>query len=202
MHLSPHDSSASPGTYTADALQGSASSVGSPAMPLGRGRNTQPSSHPNQKFSAALAPPVETVDHRSDTPSDAALAATGMEFVLALEAPCLGHIHNDPDNPDQPNGHALTTSSYVLAFSPLPPSPDPDSNAALLTESLDSAPRTILDRLVTLSTNFALEDEVTPVQAWSRIQGQLKLGAIGVEGIKALIGRLVAAVKCHGWVCA
>jgi len=92
----------------------------------------------------------------------------------------------------------LTTSSYVLAFSPLPPSPDADSNSALLTEALDNAPSAILDRLVTLSTSFALQDEVTPVQAWGRIQAQLQIGAIRAEGIPSLVRKLVAAVKCHG----
>lgn len=95
----------------------------------------------------------------------------------------------------------MTASSYVLDVSPSPPhsgSPDANSNAAPINEVLETAPRTILDRLVALSTTFALEDEVTPVQAWNRIQAHLQLGALKVERLQFLVTKLAAAVKCHG----
>ncbi|KAK0738147.1 hypothetical protein B0T18DRAFT_239833 [Schizothecium vesticola] len=129
----------------------------------------------------------------------------GMEFVLALEAPCLGHIRGDPDAPDQASGHVLTTSSYVLDLSLSPSSSSslpssPDSNAASITETLGSAPRAILDRLITLSTALTLEDEVTPVQAWNRIHAHLQLGTLREDRLQPLVSKLAGAVKCHGYV--
>ncbi|KAK0622378.1 hypothetical protein B0T14DRAFT_601155 [Immersiella caudata] len=193
-------------------------------------------------------------------PSD--LTSAGMEFVLALESPCLSHIHahtddptadtqpqqpshqtkknNDPDEP-RVNGHALTASSYVLALprpSPSPafpsvstspiatatpppfPSDDPAAatNKVALLMGLSSTPSTILDRLLKLSTSFALEDEMTPVQAWARVrtlmvgseesqtegettlsQGRGRAGEGSREVVQMVMGRLAGLVKCYGF---
>ncbi len=95
----------------------------------------------------------------------------------------------------------LTTSSYVLAMSPPPSLPSsPDSNPTSIAETLGSTPRAILDRMMTLSTAFALEDELTPVQAWNRIQAHIQLGALKVDRLQSLVGRMAVAVKCHGYV--
>ncbi|KXX75007.1 hypothetical protein MMYC01_209366 [Madurella mycetomatis] len=116
-----------------------------------------------------------------------------MEFVLALEEPCLGHIHGDPNHPEQPNGHALTVSSQLL-FLPSPSPPD----AKALSEARAKAPASILNRLLALSASLGLENEVTPVQAWNRIRCRPQFGQLGVDRLQSLTRKLGEAVKCHG----
>ncbi|KAK4165532.1 hypothetical protein QBC43DRAFT_315417 [Cladorrhinum sp. PSN259] len=177
------------------------------ASPSHQGQSRRPElaplafqSHPTP---SAFIPPSETVkrqDCQPNHPSD--MVTTGVEFVLALESPCLSHIHGDPSAPQQATGHALTTSSYVLAFSPPSPLPSsPESNKESIAKGLESAPWTILDRLLALSTSFALEDEVTPAQAWARIREQVEKGGIKtrVGWCNELVARLAGLVKCHGF---
>ncbi|KAK4032136.1 hypothetical protein C8A01DRAFT_20756, partial [Parachaetomium inaequale] len=120
----------------------------------------------------------------------------GMEFVLALEKPCLVHIHGDPSNTSQPAGHALTVSSHLLAITPpsypSPPSPD------VLHQACGTTPASILDRLLTLSANLAVnEGEVTPVKAWNRILPHFDM--LGVDNLRAMTTKLAGAVTCHGF---
>lgn len=44
--------------------------------------------------------------------------ATIPNFIILdrIEEPCLGHIHGAPDKPDDPNGHAMTATSHLLAL--------------------------------------------------------------------------------------
>lgn len=137
----------------------------------------------------------------------------GMEFVLAyvspasceieeplrrhsrLEEPCLNHIHGDPEKPDHPNGHALTISSQVLSISPSS-SQSPASEA--LKEACANAPASILQRLLALATNLAIEGEVTPVQAWNRIRHQPQFDQFDADGLMVLTKKLSQTVKCHG----
>ncbi|KAK4157561.1 hypothetical protein C8A00DRAFT_40135 [Chaetomidium leptoderma] len=119
-----------------------------------------------------------------------------MEFVLALEKPCLAHIHGDPENPQQANGHALTVTSHLLVLSPQPLSSPPSPE--LLNEACAKAPASILDRLLTLSTNLAVEGEVTPAQAWNRIRCQPQFDRLKADGLRAFTRKLGTAAKCHG----
>ncbi|KAK4031841.1 hypothetical protein C8A01DRAFT_21001, partial [Parachaetomium inaequale] len=148
--------------------------------------------------SGALQVPAIPVTsrHGSARLGDLDPTTVGMEFVLALEAPCLDHIHGDPDNQHQPSGHALTISAHLLFLSPQSPSP-PD--ARTLNEACGRAPASILSRLLTLSTNLALEDEVTPVQAWNHIRCQPHFGGLEVDRLRSLTKKLGEAVKCHGF---
>ncbi|KAM7217975.1 hypothetical protein V8F06_006658 [Rhypophila decipiens] len=186
----------------------SPSERGQPALPLAL------ESHPAP--GASIPPSAQHPKARDCQPGPSSeLTTTAMEFVLALESPCLSHIHGDPSTPHQANGHALTTSSYVLSLSPQSPSssqspsPSLESNKAAVIRGLDSAPRNILDRLLALSTNFALEDELTPIQAWKRISAQMgSLRNPNTNGskngqlewsLKELVRRLSGTIKCHGF---
>lgn len=81
---------------------------------------------------------------------------------------------------------------------------------AAVVAGMRSTPRDILDRLLTLSTSFALEDEITPAQAWERMRGwmggrgpQLYESEGGAadwwrEVVRRMVGRLAGVVKCYG----
>ena len=112
-----------------------------------------------------------------------------------LEEPCLNHIHGDPEKPEHPSGHALTISSQLLSISP---SSSPPSASEALDDACKKAPVSILERLLALSTNLVIEGEVTPAQAWNRIQRHPQFDQLEADGLLALTKKLSDAVKCHG----
>ncbi|CRK12028.1 hypothetical protein BN1708_002417 [Verticillium longisporum] len=122
-----------------------------------------------------------------------------MEFVLKVEEPCLGHLHGDPRKPDEPNGHALTTSAQLFSISDglhstnarHPPTACP---------SFHNAPTAILERLLNLAPDLSNDGEITPIQAWNSIRSRPQFGGVGLHKFWALAEGLRDAVQCHGYV--
>jgi hypothetical protein len=119
----------------------------------------------------------------------------GMEFVLAIEQPCLGHIHGNPDEPDEPCGHALTLSSQVLSASHQTSTGSPGQCEALCQKT----PSAMLESLLELSTELCADHEITPAQAWRHIRSQPHFGGLELRALRALAEMLRDAVKCHGF---
>ncbi|KAL8365546.1 hypothetical protein RB595_004389 [Gaeumannomyces hyphopodioides] len=127
----------------------------------------------------------------------------GMDFVLTIERPCLGHIHGDPSKPDDPDGHALTVSSHMLCVSgggapaarqqQQPPPPPPPGTVCR------DVPSAVLESLLSLSSELAAEHEVTPIQAWNSIRRRPQFGGLEVRSLGRLAKSLRDAVKCHGF---
>ncbi|KAB5554327.1 hypothetical protein GE09DRAFT_123944 [Coniochaeta sp. 2T2.1] len=135
---------------------------------------------------AALPEPSTEVDQ----------VTAGVEFVLKLEEPCLGHIHGDPAKPQEPNGHALTATSQILQVcGPRPP----QDFLTTLCPSYKDAPGAILARLLSLSPDCASEGELTPAQAWNEIRCRPDYKGIGPQLLETLANKLRDAVKCHGF---
>ncbi|KAF2465855.1 uncharacterized protein BDR25DRAFT_306370 [Lindgomyces ingoldianus] len=118
----------------------------------------------------------------------------GMEFVLTLEAPCLHHTQGDPHEPHLPSGHALTASAPLLFQNPTQP---------VITTSTKSpsweAPHLGLEKLLNLSSNFELSDELTPVQAWHQIRSHPDFESIEVPSLRRLTEDMLKHVKCYGF---
>ena len=111
----------------------------------------------------------------------------GIDFVLSLEQPCLGHTRSDPHS-GEPSGHALTAQAPLLTAAPTSLSPSKSWQI----------PAIEIERLLELSAQLNLLDEVTPVQAWSRIRsapGFEKLSRDTLDGLKFA---LMAEVQCYG----
>ncbi|KAJ9148576.1 hypothetical protein NKR23_g4924 [Pleurostoma richardsiae] len=124
------------------------------------------------------------------------LDTVGMEFVLTLERPCLGHLNGDPAKPHEPCGHAMTASAQLLCVtspswldSPTPPPPP----------SYQDAPATVLNRLLELSSDLSFSGEMTPIQMWNCLRLQPCFGGFGVQNMWRLVKRLREGVKCHGF---
>ena len=98
-------------------------------------------------------------------------------------------------------------------FDPLnayPSNPPPgDSGLALyhsfvedkLVTSDSCAPEDVassLDNLLSLSSAFDLEHEVTPIQAWQHLCGFFELGVVDMNGFRKLADMLVEHVRCYG----
>ncbi|KAK4451046.1 hypothetical protein QBC34DRAFT_459618 [Podospora aff. communis PSN243] len=106
----------------------------------------------------------------------------------------------NPSIPPPPPKNPILTP--YTTHSPVPTDTAP-SNRAIIATTLESTPRSILNKLLTLSTTFALEDEMTPVQAWERVRKTLVLdssngGLPSMELIRRVVDRLAGVVKCHG----
>ncbi|KAM0255972.1 hypothetical protein ACHAQJ_005276 [Trichoderma viride] len=119
----------------------------------------------------------------------------GMEFVLALERPCLGHIHGNPKKPDEAHGHALTTTVQLQSALSLPPI-DPRNPKP---PSCQNAPTAILDRLLNLAPRVSEDGDVTPIQAWNYIRRQPQFGGFEIQNLNKLAEKLLVAMKCHGF---
>lgn len=112
----------------------------------------------------------------------------GMEFVLTLEQPCLGHLHGDPDTPQESNNHALTVSSKLCAY------------ASTTTPSPRSAPHGILEAMLQLSPALGVPDAgLTPVQAWHKMRAQPAFARLELGTLQALATTLRELVQCHGF---
>ncbi|KFX93652.1 hypothetical protein O988_06688 [Pseudogymnoascus sp. VKM F-3808] len=122
------------------------------------------------------------------------MESIGVEFVLTLESPCLGHIQGNPDEPEAPSGHVLTASAPLLFRAP--------SIAAgphICTTTPWEAPSSGLERLLNLSQGLVLDGEVTPVQAWNYIRQRVGPQGLEVEKLRALTEKLLKEVSCHGF---
>ncbi|WZH47238.1 hypothetical protein QYS62_008382 [Fusarium acuminatum] len=121
----------------------------------------------------------------------------GMEFVLKIEEPCLGHFHGDPKKPDEPANHALTASAHLVAacdyLSPTSNSPPPVSPA------FGNIPKAMLDRLLALAPDLSDEGDLTPIQAWNSIRCRPNFGGFDIRSLGTLATKLKKAVKCHGF---
>ncbi|KAL7798325.1 hypothetical protein V8C37DRAFT_367356 [Trichoderma ceciliae] len=119
----------------------------------------------------------------------------GMEFVLTLERPCLGHLHGNPKKPEEPHGHALTTTVQLQSSLSLPPI-DPKYPVP---PSCQNAPAAVLERLLTLAPSVSADGDVTPIQAWNYIRRQPHFGWFEIQHLNNLAEKLRGAMKCHGF---
>ncbi|KAH7125943.1 hypothetical protein EDB81DRAFT_810198 [Dactylonectria macrodidyma] len=115
-----------------------------------------------------------------------------MEFVLRIEEPCLGHVHGDPNQPQEPSGHALTVTSQLHYLSPTP-------HYSTSSPSFHDTPAAILERLLTLTPAVSSEGDVTPIQAWNSLRTRPRFSELDVECLTILAEGLRDAAKCHGF---
>ncbi|OAA65786.1 Basic-leucine zipper (bZIP) transcription factor [Niveomyces insectorum RCEF 264] len=147
-----------------------------------------------------LSPPAQ-----SHTPSPSARLGDldpvelGMEFVLTLEEPCLGHLNGDPSCPHNPNQHSLTVSGKLCSFN-TPPPIIPFTAPAPGSLDYKTTPKAILESMLSLSSAIGAPDNgITPVQAWHRIRAEPHFSRLALGSLRALAATLRDLVKCHGY---
>ncbi|KFZ05951.1 hypothetical protein V501_07871 [Pseudogymnoascus sp. VKM F-4519 (FW-2642)] len=128
-----------------------------------------------------------------ESTTKAGLQNIGVEFVLTLESPCLGHIQGNPKEPDAPSGHVLTASAPLLFRAP-----NIESGSQICTTTPWEAPNAGLETLLNLSQTLELDGEVTPVQAWNYIRRHPRFEGLEMERLQSLTRKLLKEVKCHG----
>ncbi|KAF1922257.1 uncharacterized protein M421DRAFT_10693 [Didymella exigua CBS 183.55] len=134
-----------------------------------------------------FTPPTET-DFSQQDPT-----AIGIEFILSLEAPCLGHIPGTLDN-EEPSGHALLTSATLLHHQQSYP-----VGHGHLANPTWTVPKLGVERLLELSTSIPLDGEVTPVQAWDYIRQHPQYHSLDCARLESLKATLLLHVKCYGF---
>ena len=116
----------------------------------------------------------------------------------SLERPCLGHLHGNLDEPEEPAGHALTVTAHVLSIGSRPPEFRPSAQP-VHGAICKNVPSATLERLLGLSSELASDHEVTPVQAWNYIRCRPQFGGIEVRSLGRLAESLRNSVKCRGY---
>ncbi|KAF2263390.1 hypothetical protein CC78DRAFT_274092 [Lojkania enalia] len=162
-----------------------------------RGRSSPPS--PFESQASGQTPSAGDISAISASASNLNLrdmdqTNLGMEFVLTLEAPCLHHTQGDPHQPSAPTGHILTASAPLLFQSPSQPvDTNSPSSTAWDTSHLG------LEKLLSLSSNFELTDELTPVQAWHQLRSHPDFDSIEISQLRKLTEEMLKNIKCYGF---
>ncbi|KAJ6057170.1 uncharacterized protein N7446_008068 [Penicillium canescens] len=143
---------------------------------------------PDQLFSSpSRTALVQSKDSQllcANKPFNQKMTDMGMEFILALEHPCLPHLDR---HPDKPNGHALLASATFIRSNSHQCAP-PSHKPAL-----------IFDRLLALSEELVLEDELSPTQAWFHLVQQPWTSRLDLDILRRLSSSLLKLIKCHGF---
>ena len=115
---------------------------------------------------------------------------TAIDFILALEHPCVPHIpYHDPPSAD-PANHMMMASTPLMARSPDPP----QFNSSWTTSGA------IIKELLNLSSSINLEGEITPVEAWHRLRDHPDFWKLDRDQIEQLKRELSTEVRCCGYV--
>ncbi|CAZ79918.1 unnamed protein product [Tuber melanosporum] len=121
----------------------------------------------------------------------------GIDFVLALEKPCMDHIQiltaNSMTSPASDfHGHALMASC---------PSESNTSRHAEVprgSKTFDVGPSE-LAILFNLSNRLELDGELTPIAVWAHVTRHERFADLEMADFKALEKTLLDKVKCHGF---
>ena len=127
-------------------------------------------------------------------------AQNAVDFVLALEKPCLAHHPADFDNLNaDSNGHCLMLQAPLLSRQPNRSQSNPtNSQAAAATQSGWNVTVIEIEKLLNLSDRLSLDGELTPVEAWQRIRRHPGFPYMTTEQLETLRDVLLSNVKCYG----
>ena len=124
-----------------------------------------------------------------------------VDFVLALERPCLYHyaIPSNPDLIEQyqvGTGHAQMLSSPILARAP---GVSHGPRYAHYSSGFKwEVPVAELENLLSLSQGLNLDDEVTPIQIWHHLRSLPQFDFLSQTCLNHLNGKLLPRMKCYG----
>lgn len=113
-----------------------------------------------------------------------------IDFVLALEHPCMTHIPHPTTTTQDPSNHILLASTPLMSSAPDPPQPD----------SSWTASAAIIKELLNLSSNINLQGELTPVEAWHRLRQHPDFWRLDPGGMEQLKSELTRVVTCCGYI--
>lgn len=126
----------------------------------------------------------------------------GIDFVLALEQPCLSHTRGEhPEHGG--DGHILQLQAPIVAHGPR----EVKNQAGSITWPTGSTWQLPsvelgrqLERLLAYSKQLSLHGELTPVMAWSKIVEHPQRSLLTKVKLEKLRDTLAAQVECYGLV--
>ncbi|MCJ1276103.1 hypothetical protein MMC21_003908 [Puttea exsequens] len=136
----------------------------------------------------ASAAPAATYDPKRSARADTIEIA--IDFVLALEHPCMPHIPT-PDAPPSvdPANHLMLASTPLVA----------QARATPQLHQTWSTSGAIIKELLNLSSSINLEGEITPIEAWHRLYQHQDFWRLDKDHIHKLKCELSFRVKCCGF---
>ncbi|KAK2071242.1 hypothetical protein P8C59_005682 [Phyllachora maydis] len=141
----------------------------------------------------------------------------GIDFVLALEKPCMDHLpwlleRSTAAGGAEPCGHALMASCPPEPFPDLTPdipfrtgAMPPATPRPMAAAAATKAPRTWelskpdLATLLDLSRRLDLDGEITPVMAWGMVLAHPRVGELAAGDFLRLAEELIGKVRCYGF---
>ncbi|KAL8931920.1 MAG: hypothetical protein Q9216_007025 [Gyalolechia sp. 2 TL-2023] len=114
-----------------------------------------------------------------------------VDFVLALEYPCMQHLPHpsDPQTKD-PSNHTLMLSAPLVSHAP---------KSFQRSDTNWTANATMIKGLLNLSLSINLEGEITPVEAWHRLRQHPSFARLDKWAIEKIKADLSASVRCEGF---
>ena len=146
-----------------------------------------PSSQKDVNENGFRTPQPRAHDSPIPHPSGLDVPQVGIDFVLALESPCLDHARADLES-ETSYGHSMSFQAPLLTHGPRP----------LRNSSAWTMPAAEIERLLSLSTQLNLAGELTPVQAWSRIKSHPAFEKMNINHLEYLREALIREVQCYG----
>lgn len=130
-------------------------------------------------------------------------AQAAVDFVLALEKPCLAHQPADFDDLDaDANGHSLMLQTPFLTRQPNR-AKDSAGSARVGERHFNpqttwSVPALEIEKLLSLSHRLSLDGELTPIEAWQRLRKHPGFEGMKYDQLEAVRDVLLQNVKCYG----
>ncbi|EGX96471.1 hypothetical protein CCM_01128 [Cordyceps militaris CM01] len=172
------------------------------SAPSAGGNYNTPSQFRGNQFSSS--PPQHIPATRLD------VEQAGIDFVLALEKPCMAHLPflmDRADGPEgEPCGHALMATCPPAPFKDIPQStPFASTDGTIIkTEDVPSqgtwqVTKADLSTLMNLSKRLDLDGEITPVMAWGMLMSHPQFAALSAVNIQRIAEDLGRKVRCYGF---
>jgi len=124
----------------------------------------------------------------------------GIDFVLAIESPCLHHMRDQPE--DELYGHAMMASCTPGIYPELSPS-NPSDSACDNIFGEEAPARTLsksgLAILLEHSRRLNLNGEITPVMVWDMISNHPRFSEFTQADFEKITKDLSSKVKCYGF---
>ncbi|KAH7117567.1 hypothetical protein B0J11DRAFT_493165 [Dendryphion nanum] len=210
MHLEHHQSPESQ-TEMSDSSAFSPESMTNTAVPPQRSLFSR--RNKEESYEASCIEDLSSSLHSALLPSSAPLptparlcdldqSILGLDFVLALEGPCLKHTQVNHGHHglmisatllhQQPSSQKVTSSFFHSTTVTQSHEPDADVHAWQLSH-------VGIERLLEIARGIPLEGEITPVQAWDYVRRREGFAGWDVGAFEGFRERCVGRIKCYGF---
>lgn len=147
----------------------------------------------SQNSSLSFSSLVSPTTYQSSLPamiSNVDTPEVAVDFVLALEYPCMQHLpHPSDPSSEDPSNHTLMVSTPLVSSAP---------RSFQRCDTNWTANATMIKGLLNLSLSINLEGEITPVEAWHRLRQHPNFARLDKWAIEKIKADLSASVRCEG----